>query len=91
MVSLNKVLYVWYFYFIGFSTAPKTWLPVSPDYKSNNVELQESASKSHLKVFKKLLQLRKGNVLQDGDFVEKLYNDDVYIYKRYIQFLFGFI
>jgi alpha-glucosidase len=67
----------------GFSVANKTWLPVSKDYETMNVEAQRALSNSHLKIFKKLVQLRKDNVLRQGLYEAKLINDDnVIIYKR---------
>lgn len=43
----------------GFSTAAKTWLPLSPDYKTKNVVQQKADAKSHLKIFQKLTKLRR--------------------------------
>ncbi|XP_055599787.1 maltase A1-like [Uranotaenia lowii] len=44
----------------GFSTANKTWLPVSPTYKDVNVEVQTTTtSNSHLKVYKGLTKARQ--------------------------------
>ena len=34
----------------GFSTNRSTWLPVSEDYKVNNLEAQKKAERSHYKV-----------------------------------------
>lgn len=50
----------------GFSTAPKTWLPLADNYTACNVELQKTAESSHLKVFKALLELREHPVMQHG-------------------------
>lgn len=65
----------------GFSTNPKTWLPVSPYYKQNNYMLQKSAPRSHLKIYKALLRLRKQRTLREGDFEIKVV-DNMLIYKR---------
>ncbi|XP_018334198.2 maltase A1-like [Agrilus planipennis] len=44
----------------GFSTANKTWLPVSSQYKTNNLELQsKDGVKSHFHVYQGLMKLRK--------------------------------
>lgn len=67
----------------GFSNAPKTWLPVGNNYKTVNVKAQETATNSHLKIFKKLVQLRKLRVMQEGTYDSKLSNNEnVYVYKR---------
>lgn len=51
----------------GFSTADKTWLPVADNYREVNVQIEESAEKSHLKVYKSLKELRKEPTLQNGN------------------------
>lgn len=68
----------------GFSTADKTWLPVSTDYETMNVEAQLATENSHLKIFKRLTSLRKQNVLRRGEYEGKLVNDEnVLIYRRW--------
>lgn len=68
----------------GFSTGSTTWLPVNPDYITNNVQTQTAADNSHLKIFKRLTKLRKNNVLRQGEYLGALTNNDnVYIYKRW--------
>ena len=43
----------------GFTAAGVTpWLPVSPGYESVNVQAQEDAAESHLKVYRALCQMR---------------------------------
>ncbi|XP_037914201.1 maltase A1 [Hermetia illucens] len=66
----------------GFSTARKTWLPVSADYKTNNVLMQQHAPISHLHIFKKLLKLRDEPSFDQGTFESQLVNSDVIVYKR---------
>jgi alpha-glucosidase len=70
----------------GFSNASKTWLPVGDTnnkYKTVNVKAQLEAPNSHLKIFKKLVQLRKFPVMRSGDYVGSLLNNEnVYIFKR---------
>ena len=67
----------------GFSTASKTWLPVNSDYITNNVQTQTNAANSHLKIFKKLVKLRKKSVLRQGSYKIELTNDNkVLIMKR---------
>jgi glycosidase len=68
----------------GFSTAAKTWLPVNTDYTTMNVKAQEEATNSHLKIFKKIVKLRKNNVMRRGEYDARLINSDrVLIYRRY--------
>ncbi|XP_055627745.1 probable maltase [Toxorhynchites rutilus septentrionalis] len=69
----------------GFSTAPKTWLPVSPYYKQNNYKLQKTAPRSHVKIFKSLLRLRKQRTLREGSFDIKLVDENLVMYKRELE------
>lgn len=50
----------------GFNNGTKTWLPVGSKYKQVNVAKQESDENSHLKIFKKLVQLHKEPAFRDG-------------------------
>jgi alpha-glucosidase len=53
----------------GFSTAATTWLPVAPDYKTVNVEVEDANPDSLLNWYKKLIDLRRTNpALRDGTF-----------------------
>ncbi|XP_055532651.1 maltase 2-like [Wyeomyia smithii] len=49
----------------GFTSGSTTWLPVNPNYLTVNVDYQEKASNSHLKVFKKLIELRDEDIFHD--------------------------
>lgn len=52
----------------GFSTADTTWLPVLPDYKTVNVEVETGEPDSLLAWHKTLIELRRKNsVLHEGD------------------------
>lgn len=51
----------------GFSVNAKTWLPISPDYRLVNVARQERASRSHLKVYRELIMLRRHPTFRYGD------------------------
>jgi alpha-glucosidase len=52
----------------GFSTNPNTWLPVAPDYKQVNVEVEARDPDSMLNWYKKLIALRRSNsAIRDGD------------------------
>jgi alpha-glucosidase len=54
----------------GFSTAKETWLPVSPDYKTVNVAVENRDPNSLLSFYKTLIKLRKQDAqLRDGEFV----------------------
>lgn len=66
----------------GFSTASKTWLPLADNYTINNVELQESQTISHLKVFKSLIALRQNPTMKYGGLQMKVINNAVLVYKR---------
>jgi alpha-glucosidase len=51
----------------GFSTAATTWLPVAPDYKTVNVEVEGREPSSLLNWYKKLIELRRTDpALRDG-------------------------
>ena len=68
----------------GFTSADMTWLPLSPDYATNNVAYQTAQPNSHLKIFKELTKLRKHPVLRQGDYEGKLVNEKiVLIYRRW--------
>jgi alpha-glucosidase len=45
----------------GFSTNPNTWLPIQPNYKTVNVEVESKDPNSQLEWFKKLTLLRRDN------------------------------
>lgn len=66
----------------GFSTADKTWLPVADNYTENNVKLQMLQPVSHLKVFRKLMELRQHPTMKYGALDLKAVDDDLLIYKR---------
>nr|XP_018917258.1 PREDICTED: maltase 2-like [Bemisia tabaci] len=50
----------------GFSTNPKTWLPVNPDYWSHNLVTEKKKASSHFKNYRRLLTLKKSPVIQFG-------------------------
>jgi alpha-glucosidase len=45
----------------GFSTNPHAWLPVAPDYKQVNVEVESKDPDSMLNWYKRLIALRRSN------------------------------
>jgi alpha-glucosidase len=72
--------------FAGFTTGNWTWLPVNSDYQTMNVKVEEAATNSHLKIFKKLTALRQNNVLRQGAYEFNLVNaDNVIVYRRWYE------
>ncbi|XP_044744087.1 maltase A1-like [Chrysoperla carnea] len=70
----------------GFSTANKTWLPVSEKYKETNVKLQSNGSiESHLEVYRQLIQLRVESSLKFGELETLVLNDNVLIVVRILK------
>uniref|UniRef100_A0A2S2R4X4 alpha-glucosidase n=1 Tax=Sipha flava TaxID=143950 RepID=A0A2S2R4X4_9HEMI len=62
----------------GFSNKTKTWLPVNPNYVTLNVETQSiPTTRSHLNIFKQLVELRKLDVFRTGNV--KLYEVSKYV------------
>lgn len=69
----------------GFSTNKNTYLPIHPNYVSNNVEIQSKARKSNLKTYKLLAILRKEPVFTEGDYeFVNLNNNSVLVLKRLV-------
>ncbi|KAI8035783.1 hypothetical protein M5D96_011534 [Drosophila gunungcola] len=69
----------------GFSTAPKTWLPLAADYQTVNVETETAAQRSHLKIYKSLVELRKSSLtLQNGSTKYGVIGENVFVVKRYL-------
>jgi alpha-glucosidase len=53
----------------GFSTAEKTWLPIPPEYKTFNVQVEKGEPDSMLHWYEKLIELRRTNpALHDGSY-----------------------
>lgn len=70
----------------GFSWGKKTWLPVNINYYCVNVVVQRITKKSHLKVYKKLNEIRNLPSLVSGNFEPVLLGNDVLAYKRCVSF-----
>lgn len=66
----------------GFSTGSFTWLPVNPSFSSVNLEAQMNSARSHYKLFKELLQLRRNDSFANGDFNSKVLGSNVFSYAR---------
>ncbi|XP_053690084.1 maltase A1-like [Sabethes cyaneus] len=70
----------------GFSVANKTWLPVSLTYKDVNVEQQQIANKSHLRVYKKLMDMRKSLTWRKGTLKIAVSGNVLVIFRELDQF-----
>lgn len=66
----------------GFSTAKKTWLPVSDDYKTVNVRRERDDPLSHLNIYKQLHALRNESTLRHGSVEVKAVTQNVLAVKR---------
>lgn len=70
----------------GFSTNPKTWLPVADDYKINNVENQRKTSRSYLNTYKSLQKLKRTeafkNFKDDNSWAYGALNEQIFHVKR---------
>lgn len=67
----------------GFSTSKKTWIPVNPNYVTLNVEYEKNATRSHLKIFQELVDLRKLEVFRSGDVKFYEIAEYVFAFSRY--------
>ncbi|CAH0689934.1 unnamed protein product, partial [Chilo suppressalis] len=67
----------------GFSTADNTWLPVAAGYETLNVEAQRGVERSHLTVYKALVQLRGQPAFTHGRYDSLALNKDVFAFKRW--------
>ena len=63
-------------------TGDKPWLPVHPDYKDNNLEMQMKADKSHYQFFQQLSALRRDEVFTKGNFNSTAVTDYLFAYTR---------
>lgn len=63
----------------------KTWLPVASNYTDSNVQLQQRELISHLRIFQKLMLLRKNPTLADGTLNLKALDDDILVYTRALE------
>ena len=61
----------------GFSSNPKTWLPVHDNYKNLNLARQKVEEISHYKVFQALSQLKKSEILKEGHYKVILVTSEV--------------
>ncbi|XP_065314832.1 alpha-glucosidase-like [Gordionus sp. m RMFG-2023] len=68
----------------GFTTANISWLPVHPDYKTRNVEVQKIRKFSHLNIFRALVWLRKYPSFRDKNLFYGPITDNIYSFGRYM-------
>lgn len=68
----------------GFTTrnANETWLPIHPNYVSNNVQAQREQQRSTYKYFQSLTTIRKTEAFRDGDFNLAVVNENVLAFTR---------
>ncbi|KAH8321366.1 hypothetical protein KR074_003028 [Drosophila pseudoananassae] len=67
----------------GFTDGPSTWLPLADGYETVNVETESSADRSHLKIYKSLVALRKSSkTLQNGSTKYGVVEEDVLVIRR---------
>lgn len=59
----------------GFSTAEKTWLPISSNYREVNVAVQSRNPYSHLGIFKMLTAMRQLTIFKNGNTDVRSLND----------------
>lgn len=60
----------------------KSWLPITPNYKMVNLNLQKQQQQSHYNVYKRLLELRKLEAGRDGNLTVEAVTDTVLVIKR---------
>ncbi|XP_069700379.1 maltase A1-like [Periplaneta americana] len=69
----------------GFSTNASTWLPVNPNYKELNLAAEKSAEKSHYKVYKQLIELRKTPTIRQGGTQVDALSEKVLTFARFLE------
>jgi alpha-glucosidase len=83
-VTLSNRPVLFNYYFIGFSTAERTWLPVAEGFEHLNVANQRSAVRSHYQVYRTLTNLRFRPAFRLGRYESLALNKDVFAFKRYV-------
>ncbi|XP_062563069.1 maltase A3-like [Armigeres subalbatus] len=69
----------------GFTNGNTTWLPVGPDYRTINVQVQNGLEKSHLKVYKAMMRLREGKTFHYGSVKARAVNRNVFAIVRELE------
>lgn len=78
--SLSDVLV--FAFFSGFTTKSKPWLPINPNYWRLNVEAQQAAENSHLKVYQLMAKAKQTKTLKSGGFGLTAPDDSIMIIER---------
>ncbi|XP_034831679.1 maltase 1-like [Maniola hyperantus] len=68
----------------GFSTNATTWLPIAQDYMEINLRTQREAERSHYRVYKSLVNLRKEAALSHGSYHLQALTESTFILIRHI-------
>ncbi|KAG7203430.1 hypothetical protein KM043_013497 [Ampulex compressa] len=66
----------------GFSTNPKTWLPVNENYKTLNLAAQKGEEDTYFSLYQAVSSLKKSPVVQSGNLIVKLLNENVLAFSR---------
>ncbi|XP_052898991.1 maltase 1-like [Anopheles moucheti] len=69
----------------GFSVANRTWLPVYPYYRQNNLRKQLEHDWSHYRVYVEAVKLRRHRAFREGSFRSKALSEHVFGFVRYIK------
>uniref|UniRef100_A0A182MQP9 alpha-glucosidase n=1 Tax=Anopheles culicifacies TaxID=139723 RepID=A0A182MQP9_9DIPT len=69
----------------GFSRANKTWLPVYPYYRQNNLQKQLESDWSHYQVYTEAVKLRRHRVFREGSFRSRALSEHVFGFVRYLK------
>ncbi|XP_051156952.1 alpha-glucosidase-like isoform X2 [Leptopilina boulardi] len=66
----------------GFSTNPKTWLPVNKNYKTLNLEFQKATKESYYNYYRELATFRKTSSIRNGNLELKVLDNDILAFAR---------
>ncbi|XP_076288788.1 alpha-glucosidase-like [Lasioglossum baleicum] len=66
----------------GFSTNPKTWIPVNANYKTVNLETEKAQKDSYYNFYNSIAWLRKAPFVRKGSLVMNLLNKNVLLVAR---------
>lgn len=68
----------------GFSNSTTPWLPVASNYETLNVKAQQGNDKSHLEIYKQLMEIRTNKAVIEGGFEMKELSENSFIFKRQV-------
>ncbi|XP_076302365.1 alpha-glucosidase-like [Lasioglossum baleicum] len=66
----------------GFSTNPKTWLPVNDNYRIVNLAAEKKDKNSYYNFYKKVSALKKSPYFKRASLITKLLNENVFAFAR---------